>query len=132
MSDARDDLDGIGPGRRGLAAQDEVLQVMYWLRGEALSPDVSAADLSRFAGSTELQLDGLLERLALLGLVQVVPGTSGARYTLTVEGVREGGRRFADEFSDLTKPGHGECGDPECDCHQTGSPADCRHGHSHS
>jgi len=129
MNNASDDFGG---SRRGLEAQDEVLQVMYWLRGEALSTDASAADLSRFTGSSELALDGLLERLALLGLVQVVPGTHGARYTLTAEGVREGGRRFADEFSDLTKPGHGECGDPECDCHQTGSAADCRHGHSHS
>lgn len=122
-------LDGpIGP-RRGLEAQDEVLQVMYWLRGEALARDVSASDLSRFTGSSELELDGLLERLALLGLVYVVPGTSGARYALTEEGVREGGRRFADEFADMTKPGHGECGDPECDCHRTGSPADCAHRH---
>ena len=113
----------------GLEAQDEVLQVMFWLRGESLAPDVSAADLSRFIGSTELELDGLLERLVLLGLVQRVPGTDGARYALTAEGVREGGRRFADEFADITKPGHGECGDPECDCHQSGNPADCAHRH---
>ena len=113
----------------GLEGQDEVLQVMYWLRGEALAQDVSAADLARFTGSSELELDGLLERLALFGLVHLVPGTSGARYALTEEGVREGGRRFADEFADMTKPGHGECGDPECDCHRTGSPADCAHRH---
>jgi len=129
MNNASDDFGG---SRRGLEAQDEVLQVMYWLRGEALAVDASAADLARFTGSTELALDGLLERLALLGLVRLVPGSGETRYTLTAEGVREGGRRFADEFSDLTKPGHGECGDPECDCHQTGSAADCRHGHSHS
>lgn len=123
MSDGPDD--GVG----GLGAQDEILQVMFWLRGEALALDVSAADLARFTGSTELELDGLLERLSLLGLVHLVPGTSGARYGLTAEGVREGGRRFADEFADITKPGHGECGDPECDCHRTGSPADCAHRH---
>ena len=113
----------------GLEAQDEVLQVLFWLRGEKLAQDVSAADLSRFTGSSELDLDGVLERLAVLGLVQVVPGASGARYALTDAGVREGGRRFADEFADLTKPGHGECGDAECDCHRTGSPADCAHRH---
>lgn len=126
MSGHPDDPHGV---RRGLEAQDEVLQVMYWLRGESLALDISAGDLSRFTGSTELELDGLLERLALLGLVQVVPGSNGARYALTAEGVREGGRRFADEFADMTKPGHGECGDPECDCHRTGSPADCAHRH---
>ena len=129
MSDASDETRA---DRRRLEMQDEVLQVMFWMRGEALATDVTAADLARFTGSTELELDGVLERLALLALVEVVPGTGGARYALTEEGVRQGGRRFADEFSDLTKPGHGECGDPECDCHQTGSPADCRHGHSHS
>lgn len=117
-----------GP-RRGLEGQDEVLQVMYWLRGEALAENVSPGDLSRFTGSSELELDGLLERLVLLGLVQPVPGTIGRRYALTAEGVREGGRRFADEFADMTRPGHGECGDPECDCHRTGSPADCAHRH---
>ena len=113
----------------GLEAQDEVLQVMYWLRGESLAQDVTAADLARFIGSSEAELNGLLERLALLGLVHLVPGSVDPRYALTDAGVREGGRRFADEFADMTKPGHGECGDPECDCHRTGSPADCAHRH---
>ena len=121
--------DGPFEPRRGLEAQDEVLQVMYWLRGEALAQEVTTEDLARFIGASELELDGLLERLVLLGLVQAVPGTIIPRYALTAEGVREGGRRFADEFSDMTKPGHGECGDPECDCHRTGSPADCAHRH---
>jgi len=112
--------------RNGLEAQDEILQVMFWLRGEALADDVSPADLARFIGSTAIELDGGLHRLADLGLVRVVGGDM-IRYALTPEGVREGGRRFADEFSDLTKPGHGECGDPECDCKQSGNPADCRH-----
>ena len=113
--------------RRGLAAQDEVLQVMYWLRGEGLSSEVAAADLGRFVGRTELELEGILERLSSLGLVQALPGGPAARYSLTSQGVREGGRRFADEFADLTKPGHGECSDPECECKQSGNPADCRH-----
>ena len=111
----------------GLEAQDEVLQVMYWLRGEKLADDVSAADLARFVGATELAIDGALERLALLGLVSVVPAGGTLRYVLTDAGAREGGRRFADEFADLTRPGHGECGDPECECRQTGNIEDCRH-----
>ena len=121
--------DGADRRGQGLEAQDEILQVMYWLRGEALAHDVTAADLSRLTGSTELELDNLLGRLVLVGLVHVVACTNGSRYALTDEGVREGGRRFADEFADMTKPGHGECGDPECDCHRTGSPADCAHRH---
>lgn len=112
--------------RDGLEAQDEILQVMFWLRGESLADDVSVADLGRFIGSTEIELEGGLRRLADLGLVRAVGGDV-VRYALTPEGVRDGGRRFADEFADLTKPGHGECNDPECDCRQTGNPADCRH-----
>ena len=111
-----------------LEVQDEILQVMYWLRGEKLADDVSARDLSRFVGASELQLEGALERLTLLSLVSVVVAGGGTlRYALTEEGAREGGRRFADEFKDLTKPGHGECGDPDCECQQTGNIEDCRH-----
>ena len=113
-------------GRDSLAAQDEVLQVMFWLRGESLADDVSVADLIRFIGSGDIELEGVLRRLTDLGLIRTA-GDDLSRYALTAEGVREGGRRFADEFADLTKPGHGECGDPECECKQSGSPADCRH-----
>ena len=115
-----------GPGGE-LEVQDEILQVMYWLRGEKLAADVSASDLARFVGAPELQLDGALARLVLLGLVRAIPPAGSLRYALTEAGVREGGRRFADEFKDLTKPGHGECGDPGCECQQTGNVEDCRH-----
>lgn len=37
-------------------------------------------------------------------------------YSLTDEGHKLGARGFADEFADLTKPGHGESGD-DCWCH---------------
>ena len=115
------------PGKReGLEAQDEILQVMFWMRGEALAEDVGIADLARFIGSSLIELEQSLARLLGVGLVRRVGGDL-PRYTLTPEGVREGGRRFADEFADLTKPGHGECGDPDCDCKQSGNPADCRH-----
>lgn len=119
--------DASGDPRRGLQAQDEVLQVMYWLRGEGLSLAVTTADLSRFTGASDLELDGILERLEVLGFARRLFGGATARFELTAEGVREGGRRFADEFADLTKPGHGECGDPECDCRRTGQAEDCRH-----
>lgn len=118
-------------GAGSLGAQDEILQVMFWLRGEQLAADVAAADLTRFVGLTELEIDGVLERLAATGLVRPVAGAGSPRYALTDQGAREGGRRFADEFSDLTKPGHGECGDPDCDCQQTGNAADCRHAGGH-
>ena len=113
-----------------LAAADEVLQILYWLRGEGLLADVAAADLRRFLDASEADLTAVLERLVQTGLVVRSAHDAAARYALSADGVREGGRRFADEFADLTKPGHGECGDPECDCHRTGSSADCAH-HRH-
>lgn len=115
-----------------LAARDEILQVLFWLRGERLAQDASAAELTRFVTLPLGQIEGILERLAAVGLVaQVARGHEGgaleARYRLSEDGVREGGRRFADEFADLTRPGHGECGDPDCECQRTGNTDDCQH-----
>jgi len=109
-----------------LAAEDEVLQVMYWLRGEGLSPDASPADIVRFTGASTEVLMRTLDRLIERGFVRRAPGDA-LLFALTPEGAREGGRRFADEFADITKPGHGECGDPNCECQVTGQAADCRH-----
>lgn len=107
-----------------LAAADEVLQVMYWLHGEGLASEVSAPDLVRWVDRTDL--GALLERLAGQGLLRLA-SRHPRRYALTERGVEEGGRRFADEFSDLTRQAHGECGDPDCECQRTGDPADCAH-----
>ena len=112
---------------RDLEAQDEVLQVMYWLRGEDLALDVSPADIARFTGASTQEATAALDRLVERHLVGVVLADAERRYTLTPDGVEEGGRRFADEFADLTKPGHGECNDPDCDCRRTGHVEDCRH-----
>ncbi len=124
-----------GPENAGveeLAAADEILQVMYWLRGEQLAADVTAPGLVRWVGLDVGLIGRLLERLAAAGLVQSVgepAGDGAARYALTASGVREGGRRFADEFADLTRPGHYECNDPNCECQRTGNAADCTHRH---
>src|SRR5262249_34574574 len=119
---------GDSPADR-LAALDEVLQVMYWLRGERLATSVRAADLTRWVGLRVGDVESLLRRLAASDWVCAVDSGGEPRYQLTEPGVREGGRRFGDEFADLTRPGHGECGNPDCDCHLTGDPADCAHGH---
>lgn len=113
------------------AAQDEILQVLFWLRGERLAQDASAAELVRFVTLPLAEVEQVLLRLAAVGLVAASTRTSGdgaaePRYRLSDEGAREGGRRFADEFADLTRPGHGECGDPDCECRRTGNTDDCR------
>ena len=114
-----------------LAAIDEILQVMYWLRGERLAQSVRAADLSRWVILSAQEVGPLLVRMAAAGLVQAAAGEAGEtpRYELTASGARAGGRRFADEFADMTRPGHGECADPDCECQRTGDPADCSHRH---
>lgn len=126
------------PNRFGverLAAIDEILQVMYWMRGEQLASAVEAADLSRWIDLAAEEIASLLEDMASSGLVRAgdLDGDGASpKYVLTDIGAREGGRRFADEFADLTRPGHFECADPNCECQRSGNPADCEHRqHSH-
>ncbi len=114
--------------KEGIAATDEILQVMYWLRGESIAQDVAPNELARWVGLEAAQIAPLLEGLVESGLVEYVPDRD-VRYRLTSSGAFEGGRRFADEFAEMIKPGHYECSDPNCDCRQTGNPADCVHQH---
>ena len=121
----------IDPLRKQLAARDEILQVMYWLHGEELAKAVTADDLARWVSLDAMQIHSLLVDLAESKLVEALQSSesNGARFRLTDTGLKEGGRRFADEFAELTKPGHYECGDPNCECRRTGNPADCVHQH---
>ena len=116
------------PPKEGIAATDEILQVMYWLRGENIALDVAPPELARWVGLDAAQIEPLLESLVESRLVEYVPDGE-LRYRLTSSGAFEGGRRFADEFAELTKPGHYECADPNCECKRSGNPADCVHQH---
>ena len=110
-----------------IAAADDVLQVMYWLRGEHLADTADVATLERLSGLAAAAIQRALLSLGQRGLIERAAHDGPPGYRLTAEGLHEGGRRFADEFAELTKPGHGECGDPDCECHRTGSIEDCRH-----
>lgn len=110
--------------------QDEILQVMYWMRGEGFGRRVSIADLQKFLDASELICAVNLLELQKKNLV--APRRGGSRidlYELTETGVLEGGRRFADEFEGMTNQGHYECNDPDCDC-KTGEPCLVA-GHKH-
>jgi hypothetical protein len=107
-----------------VAAIDELLQILFWMRGEGLAADADAADLARLTGIEASRVARLLEQMTDQGLVRPEPR---GRYALTEDGIGEGGRRFADEFAELTRAGHGECNDPDCECRQTGDVEDCRH-----
>lgn len=98
---------------RALFWRDEILQVMFWIQGEGFGDRVSPELLERFLGVEPAVSVRYLERLVGEGLLR---RTGGALYELTDEGRAHGARVFADEFAELTKPAHGECG-PDCWCH---------------
>lgn len=131
MSERDGRAEGTDPGPAAaepLRRRDEILQVMYWMRGESLLDDVAPADLRRFLtppgeGAAGRLLEGDLESLADAALLE---RTADGRYRLTDRGAAEGGRRFADEFEGMTRQGHGACNDPACDCHELG-PEACIH-----
>ena len=52
---------------RHLAARDELLQVMYWLRGEGIAEDVIANDLLRWINLDAMEIHSLLVNLAEAG-----------------------------------------------------------------
>lgn len=107
--------------------RDEVLQVMFWMRGEGLGDAVGAKELQVFLNDeTTATLAGDLATMADAGLLE---SASAGRYRLTDRGRAEGGRRFQDEFAELMHQGHGACSDPECDCHALG-PEACAHAHA--
>jgi len=108
-----------------LKSRDEILQVMYWMTGEGLGSEFSIVDLQKFLPSEQTVLAADLETMVSSGLLE--SGTAN-RFALTEQGKREGGRRFADEFESMIKPGHFECDEPDCDCHNADTTGEvCKH-----
>ena len=98
----------------------EILQAMFWLRGEGLASNIEPHQLSTFLGVDNDVVAREMDRLADDGYLQV----AGSRYSLTPSGIAEGGRSFQDEFGALTRPAHYECG-TGCWCndpHHVGEP----------
>src|SRR3954453_2121667 len=113
-----------------LRVRDEVLQAMYWMHSERLSESPTGEELARFLAVPAATLAPYLERFADDGLLEPV----GAGYRLTERRLDAGKRTFAEEFADMTKPGHGEC-DDDCWCHDSPEEAarclEERVGHAH-
>lgn len=97
-----------------LRVRDEVLQAMYWMRSEGLAEAPKAHELARFLAVPAATLAPFIERFVRDGLLQA----AGDGFQLTASGEEMGKRTFADEFADMTKPGHGEC-DEDCWCHDS-------------
>lgn len=115
-------------GDAGIRAQDEILQVLFWMRGEDLGEEVRRAQLEVFLTPEEgRELGPALRRLEEKGLLARDEAGGGTTYRLTEEGLLEGGRRFADEFADIAGQAHGTCSDPDCGCHSDPTAAhECR------
>ena len=92
-----------------LRCRDDILQAMYWMRGEGFGEETDEQMLQSFLVVDETLLREQLEILTEEGYLE----ESGGRYRLSELGVKEGGRRFADEFAGLQSTAHGDCG-PEC------------------
>ena len=95
-----------------LKVRDELLQAMYWMHAEGLTSAPSTKELSTFLAVPPGTLQAYLDRFVVDGYLEAANGG----YSLTTSGEEAGKKSFADEFSDLTRPTHGEC-DENCWCH---------------
>ncbi|MCY7380809.1 MAG: hydrogenase maturation protease [Gemmatimonadaceae bacterium] len=107
---------------------------VYLVGCEPLSVDELTTELSPVvAGAIDeavRRVEALLRLMARGDVLLVTSRT--AEYRLTETGRREAARRFAAEFAPLLSQGHGECSDPECDCHTSeGGAAEC-HARTHT
>ncbi len=99
---------------RALYWRSEILQVMYWLRGEGLGEVVDATLLERFLGVEARLGVGYLDQMVSDGYLE----SARDGYVLSEIGLAEGKTEFALSFSDLTRPAHGECS-ADCWCHNS-------------
>lgn len=119
----------------GIADQDELLELLYWLEGEGFEGNATIEGIVRFVAKPEAPVRATLVRLVALDSVRRDAATG--EYRLTEPGRGEAARRFAAEFAPLLSQGHGECSDPNCDCHTSPEgAADCyahraHQGHDH-
>jgi hydrogenase maturation protease len=103
-----------------LRRRDEVLQVLFWMRGEGIGDAVRSGEITGILDIPERDLLRVLDQMVEDGLVL----DHEEKFRLTESGLAEGRRRFVEEFAPLLRQGHGECNDPACPCHD-GDPAAC-------
>lgn len=122
--------DNGGDGGSSIAREDELLELLYWFEGEGFGGVASLDGIIRFTNLSEALVRETLGRLLARGDVALDDGREG-EYRLTETGRREAARRFAAEFAPFLSQGHGECSDPNCDCHTSeGGAAEC-HARQH-
>jgi hypothetical protein len=98
-----------------IGRRDQLLELLYWIEGEGFPGAARQDALARFLAQPVAVVLSTIVDLVRRG--EVTHDTASDEYRLTDAGRREGARRFADEFAPLLSQGHGECNDPNCDCH---------------
>ena len=93
------------PAVAELARRDDILELLFWMRGQGFADSLSVNDVARFLTDAEGEVKASLERLVALGGVE----RDGERYRLSAEGLPEARRRFVDDFREMLADGHGEC-----------------------
>lgn len=107
-----------------IARRDEVLEMLYWIEGEGFGGASTLDAIARFLTHDRTAVARTLDDLVARGDTTLTLETG--EYRLTGAGRKEAARRFAEEFSPMLSQGHGECSDPNCDCHSSpGGPAEC-------
>lgn len=114
----------VGEALTALRWRDELLGVLYWLRGEEIMPEAGVDDLGPFLMAEPDTLRAQLEALVAEGFLYTVVAGGAVRYGLSAAGGKAAGRVFADDFAEITGAAHGECG-PGCSCQRHGV-ASCR------
>ena len=113
-----------------IARRDELLELLYWFEGEGFQSNATLGGIVRFVAHPESEVHRILDELRRRGDVALHESTG--EYRLTETGRREAARRFAEEFAPLLSQGHGECSDPNCDCHENpGAAAECHAARAH-
>src|SRR5207302_9644317 len=87
---------------RALYWRGEILQVMFWLKGEGLGERANWLMIERFLG-VEVRIGrAYLDRLVAEGFLTIADGW----FMLTSTGLEEGARIFSAAVADLPRPGH--------------------------
>ncbi len=97
--------------------RDEILQLMFWYRGEGFGEHLGPSELRRFLLIGREDLSCHLKQMVEEGYLRCDPEAAENRYMFTPMGEQEARRRFLEEFEPLRKPGHYECNNPDCECH---------------
>ncbi|MBI5033729.1 MAG: hypothetical protein HZB51_24695 [Chloroflexi bacterium] len=109
--------------------RDEILQVMFWMRGEELGDAPKPEELATLLNT---DADTLRQHLERMTKEKYLTRAKNGGYSLTERGRSEGGKLFIEEFAELTNQGHGECNNPNCACKTLGPQAcESRQAHAH-